>query len=264
MKTDAPPIIDCHIHPAVDGSTETNWFRPVGEFRAQVEALRRAGIGRACGALVASLKPSAFAEIRALNDKALALRDRFPDFYIPGIQVHPHFPEESCAEVERCCGREGVRWVGELVGYMMGFGVEFATRDALTVMREIAKHRAAVNIHCHDLDVVDALCRAVPDLNVVLAHPDGDKTELLARIRKTAELPNLHLDISGSGIDRYGMIRGIMDAAGPGKALFGTDYPINNPGAYVGGAKFETLTREEQAALFHGNFLRLTGLRMEH
>ncbi|MBN1673505.1 MAG: hypothetical protein JXR37_20840 [Kiritimatiellae bacterium] len=138
-------IIDCHWHPAFDAATDCSWFQPVGDIPAQIDALRRAGISRACGATFTRGRPASFAPVTALNDKALALRDRFPDF-------------------------------------------------------------------------------------------------------------------SGAGIDRYGLLRKGIDVAGVQKLLFGVDYPINNPASYVAGALFEQLSDEENAALFSGNFLRLTRL----
>ncbi len=262
-RADAMPacagfIIDCHIHPALNARTDFNWFGPVGGFARQVEDLRRAGISRACGAPVAAGAPETFSAIRQLNDQALRLRDRFPDFYLPGIQVHPHFPAESCREIERCCGRESVRWIGELVGYMMGYGDDYASDAALTVMRAASEHGAVVNLHCHSLEPLDRLCAALPDLKIVLAHPGGGKQDVLGRLDKVARYPNLHLDISGSGIDRLGILRHAMDIAGKDKLLFGTDYPVNNPAVYVQGALYERLTGAERAALFAGNFQRLT------
>lgn len=252
-------VIDCHWHPAPDAATWTNWFLPFRDIREQIDDLRRAGIARACGAPIRKMAVVPFADIRALNDQAIALRDRFPDFYVPGIHIHPHFPDESCAEIERCAAL-GVRWVGELVGYMMGFGAEFDTPGALQVFAVAAKRGMAVNIHSDDLGVVDRLCRALPGLNVVLAHPHGDRKDILARLALVAALPNLNLDISGTGIDRFGLLRQAIDTAGKQKVLFGTDYPINNPAVYAGGASFEPLTATECAALFSGNFRRLCGM----
>jgi predicted TIM-barrel fold metal-dependent hydrolase len=251
-------IIDCHFHPAVDEETDTSWFYPSGSMQHQMDTLRRAGISQACGAPVRAFTPGSFDEISVLNDKALALRDEFPDFYIPGMQVHPHFPDESCREIERCCGGEGVRWIGELVGYMMGYGVEFATQDALKIMRTAKEYESVVNIHCHDLEVIDRLVGSVPDLKIVLAHPGGSKQEFMDRLEKVAEYPNLYLDTSGSGIDRYQILRKAVDVAGKGKLVFGTDYPINNPSVYVHGALLEPLSAEEYAAIFRDNFMRLT------
>jgi len=251
-------IIDCHFHPAVDKGTDTGWFYPSGDIPHQIDTLKRSGISWACGAPVKAFAPVSFDEIRLLNDKALSLRDDFPEFYIPGIQVHPHFPDESCKEIERCCGGEGVRWIGELVGYMMGYGTEYATDMALEIMHVIKEYEAVVNIHCHDLDVIDKLCDSVPELNIVLAHPGSDKQEFLNRLDKVTRHPNLYLDTSGSGIDRYQILRKTIEVAGRKKLLFGTDYPINNPSVYVHGALLEMLSEDDYAAIFRGNFVRLT------
>lgn len=259
MAGETPYIIDCHIHPGVDGEADTNWFASSGDIQAQFDDLRRAGISRACGAPIRGGAPDSFAAIRSLNDQALILRDRFPEFYVPGIQVHPGFADESCREIERCCGDQEVRWVGELVGYIMGYGSEYASDQALPIMQAAAAHNAVVNIHCGELEVVEALCTAVPQLNVVLAHPGDGKDRILERLQLVASLPNLHLDISGSGIDRYGVLRRAVEVTGKDKLLFGTDFPINNPAVYVHGALFEALGDETSDALFHGNFLRLTG-----
>lgn len=170
--------------------------------------------------------------------------------------MHPHFPEESCREIERCCGGEGVRWIGELVGYLMNYGVEYATENALVIMRTAAKYGAAVNFDCGDLEVIDQLCMAVPELKLVLAHP-GDGNNFLDRLAKVAKHPNLHLDLSGTGIDRLGMVRKAVDVAGSKKLLFGSDFPVNNPAVYVQGILFEDLSPEDLEAIFSKNFLRL-------
>ena len=114
-----------------------------------------------------------------------------------------------------------------------------------------------MNFHCDDLDVIERLCRNTPEVNFVLAHPNANRNEILKRIGLVAQLPNLHLDISGSGIDRLGVLRKAIDLAGKEKLLFGTDFPINNPAVYVHGAAYEQLQEEEYTALFSGNFRRL-------
>lgn len=257
MSYPSRPIIDAHIHPAFDEGTSFNSHALPCDMETQVKELRRAGIAKACGAPVRRMTPATFDEVRALNDGALRLRDRFPEFYIPGVHVHPRFPEESCREIERLCGGENVRWIGELVGYLMGYAEEYDTPDALTIFRVAAQHNAVVNFHCGDLGVIDRLCAALPTLRLVLAHP-GDGQSYRERLALVVKHPNLRLDLSGTGIDRMGFLRTGIDAAGPEKFLFGTDYPINNPAVYVHGVAFEPLTEAEFDAVFSGNFRRLT------
>lgn len=255
-------IIDCHIHPAADKKTDQGWYAPSGNMKHQIDILKRIGISHACGAPIRLINPAKFAGIKMLNDTALALRDRFPDFYIPGIHIHPKFPEESCREIERCCGKEGVRWIGELVGYWMGYDEDYATENAFTIFKTAMKYNAVVNFHCEDLKVIEKLCAALPSLKLVLAHPGGDRKEFLERIKIVSAFDNLHLDISGSGIDRLGILRKAIDIAGAHKLLFGTDYPVNNPAVYVHGCLFEKLSQKEKVLLFRDNFIRLTGLKI--
>ena len=48
------------------------------------------------------------------NAEAYRFYEMYPDFYSVGIQVHPNFVEESCAEIEKYAAK-GVKLIGELV-----------------------------------------------------------------------------------------------------------------------------------------------------
>jgi predicted TIM-barrel fold metal-dependent hydrolase len=250
-------IIDCHIHPAIDANSNVCRFLDPGDFGRQVKALRRAGIGRACGSIVLKGGVRRFAQIRKLNDTALRLRDAFPRFYVPGIQVDPRFEQESCKEIERLAG-EGVKWVGELVGGLFGYGENYTSPSFLAIMRQVSKAGMVVNIHCGNPGVMKTLAKAMPALKFVLAHP-GDGDNFTRRMELVAAHSNLYLDLSGTGIDRYGMLRRAIDMAGKRKILFGSDYPVNNPAVYVHAVRFEPLTNAERQEVFQDNFLRLIG-----
>lgn len=255
-------VIDCHIHPAFDEATDSNWFGSAGSLQKQKETLQRAGVTRACGGLIRRLNEPTFDDIRQLNDQALKVRDQLPDFYIPGIQVHPHFPEESCREIERCCAGEGVRWIGELVGYMMNYREEFSSERALTIMKVAESHRVPVNLHCNNLQILSDLCRAAPDLPVVLAHPSQKSSEIHERLACIKDHKNLFLDIAGSGVMRLGLLRHAIDTIGKDKILLGSDFPISNPVHYVQTVLFEDLTEDERRAVFCENFCRITNMSL--
>ncbi|MCM8788655.1 MAG: amidohydrolase [Candidatus Omnitrophica bacterium] len=255
-----PEIIDCHIHPAIDRKTDLCWYHRSRSMRKQFDDLKRSGITKACGSIIVSGKPAFFDVIRKINDAALSIRDRYPDFYIPGIQIHPDFPDQSCKEIERCCGRHDVRWVGELVGYLMGFGNDYTSDNMMQIMRTIARFNAVVNLHCSDIYVVEKLCKKMPEIKFVLAHP-WERDVFESRIKAVARLKNLYLDCSGTGIDRYGMLRKAASIAGKKKLLFGSDYPINNPAVYIHGALFENLQGNFYKDFFAENFKKILGLR---
>ena len=58
---------------------------------------------------------------------------------------------------------------------------------------------------------------------------------------------------------RMNMLRKGVDLLGAERILFGTDYPICNPGMNVAAVLFEDLTETETKLILHDNFLRLTG-----
>lgn len=250
-------VIDCHIHPPVDAASDLSWYAPVRSRAAFVEELRACGISQACGTVIRRGEAATVGELAAMNRAALAFRDEFPDFYLPAIHVDPRFPQESCREIERA-RREGVRWIGELVGYIMGYQ-DYLPTGSEPVYGLAQSLGMPVTIHCAELAQVDRLCSAFPRLPVVLAHPHDPKAQVLERLALVAAHPNLHLDLSGSGIMRRGLVRHAVDACGAEKILMGTDAPICNPAMYVHCVLAEELTDSERAAVMGGNFRRLAG-----
>jgi predicted TIM-barrel fold metal-dependent hydrolase len=252
-------ILDAHIHPVTAKWNAFGWYLPFDSQAAMVAELRKAGIGRACGAVV-SKRPSAdFSSTAACNRAAMAFYVRFPDFYIPSVQANPRFPDESCRAIERLHAR-GARWIGELTGYASGYGEEYDTDGAFQIYDLAQRLGMAVNFHGSDLDQARRMCRAFPGLPFVLAHPGGGRDVYDGRVRLAAETPNLYLDLSGTGITRWGMIRHGVDIAGAHKLLFGTDFPVCTPSSFVACVLSEPLTDAERAAIFAGNAKRLLGL----
>ena len=71
--------------------------------------------------------------------------------------------------------------------------------------------------------------------------------------------PNAYFDLSGNGLSRWHMLRWGIDRIGKERFLFGTDYPVVNPYMFMAGVFSEQLSYDERKAIFHDNFLRLTG-----
>lgn len=70
---------------------------------------------------------------------------------------------------------------------------------------------------------------------------------------------NLCLDLSGTGLFRYGVLKYLIREVGADRILFGTDYPICNPRMYVEAIYGEEITEEERELVFHGNVERILG-----
>ncbi|MDD5598791.1 MAG: amidohydrolase family protein [Victivallaceae bacterium] len=260
MQPELCEIIDSHIHPYLDNNSNFAMFNPLspGDF---VKFMKKCGISRACGScLIKGLSETcSFREIHEMNVQSLRFRDQFPDFFIPGIHIHPDYPHESCTEVEHFYKNEGIKWVGELVGYLTNYKSYFSP-GAFEIYGFLEKLNLPVNIHPFDMNEMAKISESFPRLKIIIAHP-GDGKAFREKVDYMTKYPNMYLDISGSAPHRWGWLRYAINMAGKDKILLGSDFPICNPAVYVSIVRSEPLTDVEREAVFSENFKRLTGLK---
>lgn len=247
-------IFDAHVHPFNDPADNFAWYgAPVtrDEFFAE---LRRAGISRSAGDVIRRGDGSSFAPVRAANAESLMVAE---EGFLPGIQIHPAFPRESCGEVE-AAHRRGVRLIGELVPYLTGWTsyADPGCRDAFALAEEFGM---VLSIHPTTVADMAAVLKAFPKLTVIIAHP-GDRDDYFAKLELLETFANAYIDLSGTGLFRYNMLRYGIDRAGRERFLFGSDFPICNAAMNVGAILNEKLSEAERVAVFSGNFRRLFNL----
>ena len=68
---------------------------------------------------------------------------------------------------------------------------------------------------------------------------------------------NIYLDLSGTGLFRFGMLKRLVDQVGAERILFGTDHPICNPAMYVAGVMHERISERNMSLIFSENAKRL-------
>ena len=251
-------IIDFHTHPFLRETC--NWCQypeQVPDMERFLSDLDEAGIGKFAGSVIDRLSGRDFEEVRRLNSDALCLKNRLGDRYIPGVHIHPGFVEESCSELFRMHDK-GVRLVGELVPYAMGW--EQYYDDELRVIYQcIQELDMAVSFHTQSEESIDRVLHEFPGITFIAAHP-GEKDVFLRHLERMKRYPNYYLDLSGTGLFRYGMLAYGVKEVGSGRFLFGTDYPICNPRMYVQAVLQEHLTREDCEAILAGNARRILKL----
>ena len=249
------PIIDAHMHPylAADRDFAFDVPRTYEDFFA-VQA--RAGIQLSCGSFNEFGAGNDPEKLRKCNNRVLEVYEKYPEKFYPGVNISPLLPELSCAMIEEFHSR-GFRWIGELAWYVMGY-----EKYAIPGMKEIldlaAQLDMTVCLHPSTYEDIDELLGSFPRTRIVIAHPEGpwSITKMYELARKHE---NMRLDLSGSGLFRMGMLRRGIDMMGADRILFGTDYPICNPGMNVAGVLFEDLTDRERKLILRENFLELTG-----
>ena len=254
-------IIDFHTHPFLEPlnnicSHKEFCHMSPDDTRQVFDTLK---ISRICGSVVTTHAfPDPWAKIRHNNDTALQLKERYGDFYVPGFHIHPAYPEESIAEIHRM-HRLGVNLIGELVPYMDGWN-DYASDAFSVLLEEAGRKNMVVSFHSMGEDEMDRMVSAHRDVLFVAAHP-GEYPSLMRHIERMKRYENYCLDLSGTGLFRYGMLRRIIDEVGADRVLFGSDFPTCSPAMFLGGVLLDPLiTDSEKEKIFAGNAKRILSL----
>ncbi|MBQ8685532.1 MAG: amidohydrolase [Clostridia bacterium] len=252
-------IIDFHTHPFLEDRDNICNYKNVLSFEESKSYLESAGVVKVCGSVLRSFDEPTWADMQTLNDEALKIRAKYPDFYVAGFHIHPKYAKESIAEVERMA-KAGVRLVGELVPYFYGW--KYSDDGFLDILEAVEHYGLPVNFHMQpeQLEAIENAVKRYPKINFIAAHP-GESASYAQHIRLLKEYENYYLDLSGLGLYRFGMLRYGIDQVGADRFLFGTDYPVCNPFTYLGGVENDyTLTEEEKRAVLFDNAQRLLKL----
>lgn len=256
-------IIDFHTHPFADARNNICAYKKFYPMSADttVELYQKLGVSKICGSVVGRAVEegaSAWDAVKQNNDAALALRDYYRGFYIPGFHIHPDYIDESIAEIHRMRAA-GVNLMGELLPYFDGWK-DYSSEALSVLLDEAGRCNMVVNFHSQGEDEMDEMVKNHPDVIFVAAHP-GEYPNFMRHIERMKLSENYYLDISGYGIFRHGMLRRAIDTFGIDRILFGSDYPTCNPGMYIGGVLFdELLTDSEKEKIFSLNAKKLLGI----
>ena len=257
-------IIDFHTHPFGDNGynicSHTEYCNM--SFERTRLMMERLGIRRICGSVISNDDKRAYASewdrIKDWNDRALELGARYGDFYIPGFHVHPDYPDQSMAEIDRMAGL-GVRLLGELVPYKNGYS-KYCTDKMNAIVDYAVSRGMIISLHTMDDDDLDSFVLAHKDATIVAAHP-GEYPGFMRHLKRMKMSEGYHLDISGYGLFRHGMLRRAIDEGGLERILFGSDFPTCSVGMYLGGVVLdELISEDEKRAILRENACRLLGI----
>ncbi|MBE6931403.1 MAG: hypothetical protein E7463_14110 [Ruminococcaceae bacterium] len=247
------PVFDAHMHPYIDDNENICGY-PLPVKPEEIGAdLARIGITRFAGSVVAR-EFRDFDTIRTLNRHALQLRDMYVDKYVPGIHIHPDYVKESCEEL-KIMYDQGVRLIGELVPYMMGWK-EYTCPGAMEIFTYAQELGMTVSIHPTTEEDMLKLYKSFPHMNFIAAHP-GEKARYMAHLESMEACPNVYLDICGTGLFRYGMLSYGVSRVGSERFLFGTDFPTCTPGMQVSGVLYERMSNADYENILYKNAERL-------
>lgn len=244
-------IIDFHVHPFINEEDNLCQHKDVLNITCETTYLdmQNAGISRFCGSVIKK-KVSDFNVIKECNQDALKLKEIYNNDYIPGFQISPNFIEESINEIDHAY-QCNIKLIGELVPYLYDWN-DYSCKEFSYLLEHIEKYDMTVNLHTLDLAQMEIMAKKHPHINFVFAHP-GEKDRVLQHIDVMKRLDNVFLDISGTGIIRYGVIKKLVSEVGSQRILFGTDYPIGNLQVYINGVLGEKISDREKEQIFSIN-----------
>ena len=261
-------IIDFHVHPYLLEEDNLCQYKESLALTAEEakEDLLKAGIGKICGSVINRdkiTKDQGFAPIKAVNEKALDVKKVYGDFYEPGFHIHPGYVQESLETIE-WMHQNGYRLIGELVPYYHGWdemGLKYDSKELMEILDLAGRYDMVFSYHTMPAWAVEMerMIAQNPKVTFVAAHPN-QKDEFLKHIERMKKYENAYLDISGTGLFRYGMLKHGVEQVGDDRILFATDYPITNPWMYVEAVDFEHISEASKEKIFYKNAQRIMGI----
>lgn len=251
-------IIDFHTHPFYEKNENVCMYdNTVLDSEDFKNTLTNWGIDMFCGSVIRHIDGTDFSQVKALNDSALKLKAKWGDFYQAGVHFHPNFVRESCDELERCKNL-GVKMVGELVPYFMGWEDYFVgCKPIYDCIEQLGF--SCVSLHTMNEETMEAAVKEFKNITFVAAHPN-DKQCFLRHIERMKKYPNYCLDLSGTGIFRYGLIKYGIEQVGSERFLFGSDFPICNCKMYIACVDGEKISDRDKENILYRNAERILNL----
>lgn len=224
------PLVDVHAHFLHARAGRRDWEMPN---RARMRAGERIGITVHVASILGSwgyTSPVYFPSPRDVtlgNDEMLAIQARDPNRIRTYVTVNPNHTTHALEEIARCAerGAVGVKLAASRRADdpLLDPIAATAERHHFPILHHIWQHRTREWPAQEISDGADLgrLALRHPSVSFILAHlgGGGDYRHTFAAV---AHIPNVYLDLSGSGVDR-GMLDDAVRAVSARRILWGSD-----------------------------------------
>lgn len=258
------PLIDVHAHFYYPGCGRPNW-RQLNDARLRAGA--HIGVTYHVGSILGSwgaTSPTYFQSVTdtaAGNDAMFAIQRASADRVRSYVAVNPNDTAFALGELARGveAGAVGVKLAASRRASdpLLDPIVEFAAQRRLPILHHVWQHRRRDVPGQDASDAVDivALARRFPQAAIILAHigGGGDWAHTLAVAR---DVPNVYLDLSGSGVDR-GMLDEAVAAVGAQRLVWGADLTLETGLAKLWALEVLALEADDLADIRWRNALRI-------
>jgi uncharacterized protein len=228
------PLVDVHAHFLHDRCGVADW---AARNARRLEAGEEVGITRHVASILGSwghTSPTYFPSPEDLAYANAALRDlqrAHPDRVRGYVTVNPNFQVSALAEIARGLaeGMVGIKLAASRRASdpLLDPIAREAARHGVPVLQHVWQHRRREVPGQEISDALDlgALARRHPSARFILAHVGGGG-DWAHSLRVLVGLPNVLVDLSGSGVDR-GMLELCVECVGVDRLLWGCDLTID-------------------------------------
>ncbi len=247
-------IFDAHLHTPSENGEVFQWSQVTRTMPEFVAYLDRCGVRRGVISAARSNTARAPEDYRAGNREVVSYAERYRGRFRASCVVTPVRIEEALREIEECHKQLGVVWLGEFCNYMTGY--KYDTAEWTQIMQLAARLNLVIQIHTNTAEM-RYLADNFPDNIIVFPHLGGSPQEIFERVAIIARHPNAHIDLSGSGHERVGIVERAVKEIGADRVLYGSDFTINEPSGVIARVRNAFLTPEEREKILYRNIERL-------
>ncbi len=247
-------IFDAHLHIPSEHGEVFQWnlvTRTMPEFVAYLD---RCGVRRGVISNARSNVAQTPDDYREGNREVAKYAEKYRGRFRGSCVVTPFRIDEALREIEDCVTQLGFRWLGEFCNYMTNYRYE--TPEWAEVMKLATKLNVVIQIHTNAQEM-RYLADKFPDTTIVFPHLGGSQKEIPERIAIVASHPNCYIDISGSGVERVGILEKAVKEIGADRVLYGSDFTINEPSGVIARVNNAFLTPADREKILYRNMERL-------
>ncbi len=247
-------IFDAHLHVPAENGDIFQWevvTRTMPEFVAYLD---KCGVRRGVISSARSNIAKTPEDYRAGNREVARYADQYKGRFRGSCVVTPDRIDEALREIEDCRNKYGFLWLGEFCNYMTGY--KYDTPEWALVMRLAASLNYVVQIHTNTREM-QYLADTFPQTTIVFPHLGANRNDIAERIAIVAAHKHTCIEISGSGVERVGILERAVKEIGADRVLYGSDFTINEPGGVIARVKNAFLTAEDREKILYRNVERL-------
>jgi predicted TIM-barrel fold metal-dependent hydrolase len=247
-------IFDAHLHIPSDNGENFQWYLVTKNMEEFVAYLDKCEVRRGVISSSWSNKAATPDDYRNGNREVAKYVDKYKGRFRGSCVITPFRIDEALREIETCAKQHGFLWLGECCNYMTGY--KYDTPEWTQVMNLATDLNLVVQIHTNTQEM-QYLAENFPKTTIVFPHLGSNLKDISARIQIVAKHKNTHLELSGSGHERVGIVEKAVKEIGADRVLYGSDFTINEPSGVIMRVKNAFLTAEDREKILFRNVERL-------